>query len=45
MNLLDIACPMGNVFTRVGAQLSELARITADADDGDGDDDEAERGP
>ncbi|KAH0556375.1 hypothetical protein GP486_005703, partial [Trichoglossum hirsutum] len=30
MNLLDVACPMANVFARIGAQLSELARIKAD---------------
>jgi hypothetical protein len=30
MNLLDVACPMANVFARVGAQLAELARIKAD---------------
>ncbi|KAI9760628.1 MAG: cysteinyl-tRNA synthetase [Geoglossum simile] len=33
MNLLDIACPMEEVFARVGARLAELARITADDDE------------
>ncbi|KAI9775715.1 MAG: cysteinyl-tRNA synthetase [Geoglossum umbratile] len=33
MNLLDMACPMAEVFARVGARLAELARITADDDD------------